>query len=443
VALVKESHKCVNQFGHDTGAFLCRPEEGLWNVGWGLLVRELTQDYQAAWASWCVVYGSGDSERQRDFKFLDRIRFPVRVEHDCRSQANTWGSGTCKAVSQAAAHEQNVLQELESCADLGVATLQIDDGWQGSEYESWTPHPEAYPDGWGPLRERASELGVELGLWASSMQISEEDLVRNNTEGGFVAYKLDFTVLRNRTDISALMDKVRSFLKRSPHPVRVNWDVTEVHPRFGYFFGREYGQIYLENRKPMFGKQTVYCPHTVLKDLWELSHYVNLQKFQGSTQNRDMVDRLLSDAHCHGHDYCVAIPLFSSPLFFAQTRFFDDDARKVIRPLLALHRRHREAICQTIVYPIGDKPSNGSWTGFQAHNHETGNGFLLVFRELVNAEKEAVLRLRHLADEAYDIEDLYPRYACSPAEIRDGSLKIGIEQHPGFRFLAYRRRAAT
>ena len=57
----------------------------------------------------------------------------------------------------------------------------------------------------------------------------------------------------------------------------------------------------------------------MLRDLWQLSRYINVRKIQGSVQNIDRVNQQLSDAPLHTHDYCVAITLMSTPLFFQQT----------------------------------------------------------------------------------------------------------------------------
>ncbi len=43
-------------------------------------------------------------------------------------------------------------------------------------------------------------------------------------------------------------------LERKIFSLTLNWDLTEVAKRYGYFFAREFGCIYLENRKPVSGR---------------------------------------------------------------------------------------------------------------------------------------------------------------------------------------------
>jgi hypothetical protein len=182
--------------------------------------------------------------------------------------------------------EDIVLKEIDSQADLGIDVQQIDDGWQAPvdgrswQCEQWRPHPEGYPEGWKRVVERAREKGVTWALWAAAQQIPLEDLQRNFDTAGFRHYKLDFANLPDRDAIDALVDKVRAFVGYTGHTVRVNWDVTENPPWYGYFLAREYGLLYLENRKPVWPLSTVYRPHTVLRDTWQLARYIGLNQIQ-------------------------------------------------------------------------------------------------------------------------------------------------------------------
>lgn len=435
IALVKESHKFINQNGHDTGVFICDPGAGLASHGWGLLPGELTEAFQPGWASWCLVYDGDDAARQRAFKRFDRIRYPLDRQRDIYVQANTWGSSYGHIEHRDAAGEENVLKELGSCADLGIDVLQIDDGWQGNDYSQWVPWEERYPEGWTNVREHAESLGVQLGLWAAAEPVGLDDLKRAWEEGGFVSYKLDFASLTSRAKLQALMDKARAFIAGTGHTVRINWDLTEVCARYGYFFAREYGHIFLENRKPVVPKCTTYKPHTVLRDLWQLSKYVNLLKFQGSVQNVDRVNRGLSDAWMHSHDYCLAITLMSTPLFFQQTFYYDEPARQQLRPLLKVYKEHREAIYRGIVYPIGDKPDNASWTGFQSHDAETGVSFLSVFRELNNDQPKATLRLHWMNGQPLKLTNLMTGESWETESGANGEVTFTIDGVPGYLFL--------
>ena len=446
IALVKESHKCVNQRGHATGGFILDEREGMSCTGWGLRLDELSSDqHTPGWATWCIAWSGGDLERETAFKTFDRRRYPIDPERDIYVQANTWGSTTNGHDARRAACQESVLRELETCAELGIDVLQIDDGWQvppGNDTwkpgeNGWHPHPESHPGGWGPIRQRAKELGLRLGLWAAAMPVGLDELKANFKQGGFCQYKLDFASLRCRADIDDLMRKVRDFIKWTGHKVRVNWDVTENAVRYGYFFAREYGCIYLENRKTERPLSVVYRPHTVLRDVWQISKYLNLHRFQCSVQNVDRVTEERSDARLHPHSYATAIALMGIPLFFQETKYYSAEARAEIGALLKVYKEHRESIYKGIVHPVGAKPDNGSWTGFQCHIPEKNRGYLTVFRERCNPEREHSLRLGWLGGGKIEITDLVRGETCERPVGADGAVSFDIDSAPGFLFLKY------
>lgn len=436
LAMVKESHKCINSDGVDGGLFVCKPGLGLVNYGWGIKPTDIDSQWRSGWANWCIAYESGDRTRQRAFKTFDGMRYPIG-DRDVYVQANTWGSSQGGKEHRDAACEKNVLREIDSCADLGIDVLQIDDGWQGDQYDEWTPIPPRYPDGWATVRDRAKEAGVDLGLWMAAMPPSLEDMQRNVKDGDFVSLKLDFAVLRNRKQIAELMDKTRALVLSCDHKLRVNWDLTEACPRYGYFYAREFGCIYLENRKPVIPHGVTYRPGTVLRDLWDLSAYCNLLKFQGSVQNVDMVNPELSDVGAYSQAYCTAIPLMSSPLFFCETHFFEEPARTEIRTLLAAYKTVRDEIYQGTVYPIGQKPDGTNWTGFECQLTERTKGYLMVFREPWNTEETHSYSLPDLAGKTLEITDLMRKTSWTTTVDESGDLVLTIDDPGDFRFLSY------
>lgn len=449
IALIKESHKCVNQSGYVGGGFFVDEQDGLQCTGWGLRYGDLkVDDFTQGWATWSVLWVGGDHEREQSIKRFDRDRFPIDPARDIYIQANTWGSTDNGRDARRAAGPESVLKELEVCSEMGIDVLQIDDGWQvppGCETwdpgdNGWHPHPEHYPDGWGPVRERAAALGVKLGLWAAAEPVGLEELQANYEQGGFVQFKLDFAVLRRKEQIDELMNKVRRFIKQTGHKVRVNWDVTENPARYGYFFAREYGCIYLENRKPVRPLSVIYRPHTVLRDLWQLSRYLNLNRFQCSIQNVERVLPRWSDANLHSHSYATAIALMGIPLFFQETKYYSDDAKAEIRELLKIYKAHRDALYAGLVGPIGDCPDNASWTGFQCQcddGFSDSEGYLMLFRERCNAEPQASIKLRGLKHGTITLENLVTGETHVQQLGPDQTISMTIPQAPGFAFLRY------
>jgi len=437
---VKESRKCVNQPGVFTGAFTCS-RDGIEVTGWGMSPTDITpRKYLTAWAVWCVLWEGDDSACQLALKRFDRARFPVDHERDVYVMANTWGSTDNCRDAQEAAREENVLREIDSQADLGIDVQQIDDGWQGNQHRGWLPAPNRYPRGWENVVQRAREKGVILGLWAAGERISLEKLKWNYLHGGFRYYKLDFLNLTDRARVEKMMEKARRFVRFTGGRVRINWDVTENEPRVGYFFAREFGNIYLANRKPSKPENVVYIPYLVLRDAWHVARYVNLNKFQVSIQNIDRVDRERSNAWRYTHSYCVAVAFMGCPIFFQETHYYSERARAEIRSLLAVYKRVRHEMFDGFVFPIGDEPNDASWTGFQNHDPNTGCGFLLVFRELHNPDARVELRLHFAGGRELELEDL----VTGAREIRraaaDGRVAFEMARAPGFRFLRYRLR---
>lgn len=456
--LVKESHKCVNtpDGDADTGGFEW-DGEGLGVSGLGWELKDVGEDrYYACWANWMVLSHGNEDDMALDLKIWDRIRYPVDPARDIYIMANTWGSSIRKRDGQIQAREDNVLAEIASQADLGIDVQQIDDGWQGFGYDQWRPVREnalepndaaygiyasdtypVYPEGWKNVREFAKTEGVVLGLWVAK-NIPLEDLVWNYENGDFRYFKIDFAHLEDMRSYENLMGRARELILHSGHKVRINWDVTERAPRVGYFSGREYGNIYLENRKPVQPAGVVYTPYLVLRDAWQVSKVLNLNKFQITVQNNDRVNREVSDACLHPHGYTVAQALMGSPIFFQETHYYTGEARRQIRPLLKVYKQHRNEIYKGYVFPIGDKPDNKSWSGFQCHipNHTTG--YLTLFRQIGNTEPTQSIPLKFLADGTrIKLTDLVDE-TCRDLTVGDGGgACFSIDKPAGFKFMKY------
>ena len=436
IAILKESHRCVNQPGIDGGLFSCRPGVGLEAVGLGFFPADLSDTFITAWAHWCLVYADSDRDRQIAFKTFDRARYPMSEQHAV-IQANTWGSSIGYLQHREAAGQTNVLRELESCADLGIDLLQIDDGWQGNSYDNWEPCPERYPEGWIPVIKKACDLGVKLGLWTAGEMIDLPYLQKSFDAVGFMWYKLDFMNCTNRKILDGLLAKVRAFELYSDHQTRVNWDTTEVNPRLGYFLGREYGAIYYANRKPMCPPNVVYRPHTVLRDLWEMATYMDIRQILGDVQDARKTNPAFSNANQYSAGYCTAITLMSLPTFFMETHTFDQACRDQIRPILKAYKQHRSDMLKGMVHPIGQTPDGSQMTGFQCHITHCNCGYLTLFRELDCQESEADFELVGLpADSNLKLTDLLTGQSHMTT-LNNAKLHLHMDQPADFRFYSY------
>jgi len=430
LAMVKESHKCVNQYGVETGDFQVS-QNGIENRGTSLYPKDLSPDeYKWFWSSWTILYSGNLDDGRAEIKAFDRIRYPVLPKLDIYTMANTWGSSR----NRLAAQEENVLKEIDCQANIGIDIQQIDDGWQN---KNWLPSNEWYPTGWGNVVERAKEKNVKLGLWGAAMPITPEALRSNYENGGFVTFKLDFANLSTHDKIDETIGKIRTFIISTGHKVRVNWDVTENAPRYGYFWAREYGSVYLENRKPDVPTNVVYVPYLVLRDLWHLSKYANLNKFQGSVQNVATTDTTHSDAWKHSQAYATAIPLMSTPLFFMETQFLSAEAVDQIKPILSAYKTFRNELYEYYVYPVGNEPNNETWSGFQAVYPNKKVGYLTLFRELNNKEASKQIQLLFLHEKALKITDLMTGKAFIIKTDKDGKATFEIQKNGDFKMFKY------
>lgn len=436
IALLKESHRCVNQPGIDGGLFICRADSGLQAVGLGLFPSDLSEKFITAWAHWTIVYANSDRDRQIAFKTFDRARFPMNEQYAV-IQANTWGSSIGYLQHREAAAQDNVLRELDSCADLGIDLLQIDDGWQGNGYESWEPCVERYPEGWGPVTKKACDSGVKLGLWCAGEKIDLPYLQKSFDEVGFMWYKLDFMNCTNRTSLDRLIEKVRAFELYSDRNTRVNWDTTEVNPRLGYFLGREYGAIYYANRKPMSPPSVVYRPHTVLRDLWEMALYIDIRQILGDVQDPRKTNPAFSNANLHSSAYCTAITLMSLPTFFMETQLLEQACRDQIRPLLKVYKQHRADMLKGMVHPIGKRPDGSQFTGFQCHLADSQSGYLTLFRELDCSQEQGTFELVGLPGDAQLKLTNLLTGDTQTATLCDGNFTVQISQSADYRFCYY------
>ncbi len=86
----------------------------------------------------------------------------------------------------------------------------------------------------------------------------------------------------------------------------------------------------------------------------------------------------------------------------------------------------------------GDKPDNGSWTGFQNYNPETGNGYLTFFRELKNPDSNYTVALHFLKPGTkLEITNILTGENHNVTLSEKSEIDIQIPQAPGYLFLKY------
>lgn len=412
VAFVKESDKTALQQAYLTGGFICS-KDGMEVTGWGLAPEDFTKEYRKCWANWTIVYNGGEEERELGIKVFDRLRFPGNLPGNKLIYGNSWGNGVSTEApwreKMDGGLEPNVLDALKAAHEMGIESYLIDCGWTDApDVPSQVypfgryPHKKYYPNGWETVKKAGIENGVKLSLW-TDVGITPEELTWNQEHGNFVSWKWDFANLNSFKARNDIEIKARNFIRQFNHKVSLNWDLTECAPRYGLFWAREYGLIFLTNREP--SAHILYTPSVALRDEWDLAKYLNTNQFQVTIRN---VKNIMpgSDAHLYNQEYATAIGCVGIPLFFEKLVTYSAEDRQVIKGLLETYKNERDAMFDSYVFPIGDRPDNSSFTGFQFVNPESNSGHLLLFRELYSNQNEKEIKLSFLKNKRLKLIDL-------------------------------------
>jgi len=439
--LVKESHKVVNCESVNTGIFGYN-ESGVYATGWGLSTGDIvTNKYRPCWAVWRMAWKGDDDDKQLALKTFDRKRYPVDPKHDVYLMVNVWGGGG----GGASASEENILKEIKSAADLGIDVVQIDAGWgtNSSSEKTWEPSPKVYPQGWSNVMKQAGESGVTMGIWNRAFDLLKHpDRLRGLYDAGVRYFKIDIGGWDTYETLDALTLQARDLVAYSDHTARVNWDITHKNIRVGYLFAREYGNLFLQNRRLAMTRDKnptshIYIPRRILKDQWQTSQYLNLNEILINVQNTDLVPKEHSNAQLYGDLYSLAITMMSSPLFFTETWRYHPEVREPLRNLIATYKKHRVKMSYGYVFPIGEKPDDGAWTGFQNYDDKTGSGYLTLFREINNQETEKAIKLSFLKERSLKLENLLTGEKETVQVDAEGKVPFKIANPATFQFYRY------
>lgn len=437
VCVVKESHKCVNQQGHNTGSFYAGPK-GLAVTGWGLQPKEIVTDrFRECWATWTIVYTGGNDGMQLALKRFDRARYPVFPDRDLMIINDTWGPADPGGAQFA--KEDYLLKEIPVLADLGVDVLRIDDGWQinpwGGEKEVFLPN---YPDQWKNIKAACEKNGVKLGLWIAVQRAKQKDLLWNLDNADIVTWKVDFDHLNNREAFENRFKNIREIMKHSWMKTQFSFCPEYADPRYGWYYAKEYGSIYFQNLQESLPEHLAMVPYHVLRQNWLMSKYFNSNKLQVLLQNPKRVDRTLSDAYLHSHSYCFAQGVPFIPVFFQSAQYLDEAGRKELKQFIAMYKQHRNELFASYSFPIGDIPTNDSWAGYQFVNEINDKGYFLLFRELHNKHNKQDIRLKFLAGKKLQLTDIRTGKKSIQRVSPEGMLEFEIDNPADYSFISYK-----
>ena len=437
--LVKESHLVVNKPGINTGFFTCS-NSGVESTGWGLALANITRDYfSPCWASWRICWEGGEDEKQLAIKTFDRLRYPLS-EEDIVLVTNVWGGGK----GTASAKEENILKEIKSCADLGIDVVQIDAGWENREKqdEGWQISKVAYPNGFGKIMKVAEDNHVKMGIWNTAESVNENnDRLNVLNDYGFLYFKIDIGTWSTYDMLRELTGHVRELAVHSQHKAKVNWDVTHKGLRVGYLYNREYGNLFLQNRRLAMenknNKGSTYVPRRILRDQWTVANYLNLNQIMFNVQTTEHVDPQYSNARLYGDVYSFAIAMMSSPLFFTETWRYSPEDREAVKHMISIYKKYRGDLFQGYVFSLGERPNDASWTGFQNYHPGKDYGYLTIFREINNTEESKSIQFHFLKNVDLELEDLLSGEKKSIRTDADGYAEFEGVDPASFRFYKY------
>lgn len=425
-------------------------------IGIGVESTDINNDnWTQAYGSVIGVYSGDETDMRRGLrKYQKNLRNPSSYE---MIMMNTWGDrGQDKKVNEAFC-----LAELEAGACLGITHFQIDDGWQsgrtpnsafkGGSFKNiwdnpnyWTPDPEKYPSGLYPVSKRARELGIKLGLWFNpSVQDSFADwekdanaIINLYRQHGITFFKIDgLQIFDKQGDINLrrFFDKVG---KETNDGVTFNIDLTAGR-RGGYHYLNTYGNFFIENRYTDWG---IYFPYRTLRNLWQLSAYVQPEKIQtvflNKWRNPDKysADDRFSPSN-YTFDYLFAISMAGQPLAWFEGTGLPEEAF-CLSSTISKYNEIRGDFHAGIILPIGEEPSGESWTGFQSET-DNDKGYLLIFRE-DNKDSVANISVNMPAERNIRFSHIIGKGEISSFKTdKEGKISVSIPERNSFLLCSY------
>lgn len=400
VLLVKEAPSILSMLGRENSDLIVKNNRSVQLRGSGLAGQMLDGGEIPVYGA---SMGVGKKEEWQD-AWMQYYQADWHAGEQTRIYSNTWGD---RNQDKAVCHDF-MLGEIEKAAYLGVQVVQIDDGWQkghtansalkkngvwsgyyAQDPDFWQVNKEKFPQGLRPLVEKAKESGIEMALWFSpdsshDFENWERDLhtlLSLWQENGIRRFKLDGVRIASKIGEKNFVHLLAGLHKKSQGKICVNQDIT-AQIRLGQIYFREYGNLFVENRYSDYGS---YYPHNTLKNLWQMSRYVPAARLQmeclnrGRNQDKYPRDDPFAPRH-YEMDYLFAITLPASPLIWMEMSHLGQADAERLKKIIAAYLPHQQAIIQSRVRPIGQKPDGMSFTGFQMEE-ETGKGYLVLFRE--------------------------------------------------------------
>ncbi len=354
-----------------------------------------------------LAYSGGRAGRIEALQTYQRQLRRYDPQRDGMFLSNTWGDRS----RDARINEAFMLKEIDAGARLGVDVIQIDDGWQkgrssnsakgkgvwngywAADPDFWQPDALRFPGGLAPVVKAARDKGMKFGLWygpdssndAANWQRDADRILQLHKEHGIDYFKLDSVKAVTTTTEQNLRRFWDRVAEHSAGRIVFDLDVTaEIRP--GYFGAPDVGPVFVENRYTDFH---TYWPHQTLRNLWQLSQYVDPLRLRmellNNTRSREKYANDPLAPVRYQPDYLFASVMCANPLGWFEASNLPEDYVDSVSKLVKIWKRERSQWLSGTMIPIGAAPDGTSWTGFASVGKDQREGYLLVFREL-NAE---------------------------------------------------------
>ena len=366
----------------------------------GIVHSNPSTQWQEAYPVFSVMYAQNESVALNAYKAYELNSHKYLPEKDNTFTMNTWGDRN----RDSRINEKFILKELDAAAQLGITHYQIDDGWQKGtssnsatktnamrwddwELSDWDVNPTRFPsNGLTKITKKAQSLGISLGLWFNpsknndyaNWQRDKDIMLKLHRQYGVSWIKIDGLQIGNKKAENNVKQMLQTTQSQS-NGLQFNIDVT-AGKRGGYFFFHHLGNTFLENRYTDWGN---YYPHLTLRNVWTLSKYVPIQRFQIEWLNkwRNHHKYPTNDPlkpYDIAFDYQFAITMIGQPLAWMEATSLPKEAFSVVK-LITQWKKERNQMQSGIIHPIGDVPNGYHFTGFVSYGKT--KTYLLVFRE--------------------------------------------------------------
>lgn len=106
-------------------------------------------------------------------------------------------------------------------------------------------------------------------------------------------------------------------------------------------------------------------------------------------------------------------------------------------PARRVYKNHRKELYKGYVFPLGERPDDAAWAGFQNYHPGGDFGYLTLFREIDNQERKKGIRLKFLKNEKLLLEDLMTGKKKKYKVDENGFTEFEMIEPASFRFYKY------